>query len=330
MKDWKNLLYLLLILAVANPVWAQEDDEWDDWDDRTEEEIAADKAAASFWEDVKENEKKGLYAGIYVGTLFSDSYSARNYDGYGFDLDGQPNTFANSWLLNRINILSNPASGGGDQIAEALGVGPGEWSFDETDMATNMTYNIAFSFGLQGRYNFDSKNALLFNLNFSQLTTNGQFTIELLTTQPGSNPANPGELNFPQGITTHGIRGREQRVGLQIGYQRILGNHENFNWFVEGGVDVTFAKFDGNWAQINDLEIDLTIRPNIFGQTLMTERNLTGAAVGAFGGFGGQLESGGKWTIQLVVNPLFQRIALSTDTRYGFHLMAGLRAIYNI
>jgi len=327
MKNWKNLWFLILILSFISPVWAQVDD---DWDDRTEEEIAADKAAAAFWEDVKENEKKGLYAGLYVGALFSNSQSARLYDGYGFDLDGNRNSFENSWLNNRIAILRNPASGGGDQVAEAIGVDPSQLeNLQPDDMPTNMTYNIAFSFGLQGRYSFDSKNALLFNINFSRLTINGQFTMEVNTTQV-QNPNNPGQITFPGQIQTFGIRGAEQRVGLQIGYQRILGNHEYFNWVIEAGVDVCFAKFDGNWAQINDLEIDLTIRPNIFGQALMDERNLTGVGIGAFGGFGGQIDGGGNWTIQLLASPIFQRIALSNDSSYGFHLMAGLRAIYNI
>lgn len=327
MKKLKYILMALLI-GLGTSAWAQEEDDWDD--DRTEEEKAADRAAAAYWENVEEDEKKGLYAGLYVGALFSNKTSASLYDGYGFDLDGNRNDFANSWLKNRIDILRQPASGGGDQVAEAIGVDPGQLEpLEPDDMPTNMTYNIAFSFGLQGRYNFDSKNAMLFNINFSRLTVNGQFTMEVNATQV-QNPTTPGQITFAEPIQTFGIRGAEQRVGLQLGYQRILGNHDFFNWVVEAGVDVCFAKFDGNWAQINDLEIDLTIRPNVFGQALMDERNLTGVGIGAFGGFGGQIDTGGSWTIQLLVNPIFQKIALSNFSQYGLHLTAGLRAIYNI
>ncbi len=333
MEKWIRGLMMVLAIFFVQNIWAQEDDEWEDEEDfRTEEEKRIDREAAAYWEDEKEEvERKGFYAGLYVGALFSDPYSSRLYDGYGFDRDGQTNTFANSFMNQQINgLYGNPQSQQGDQIAQQLNVGPGEWNFDESDMPVNLTYNIAFSFGLQGRYYFDNKNALLFNINFSQLTVNGQFTINLLTTQPISDPTDPGGINFAEPIQTFGIRGEEQRVGLQLGYQRVLGNHEHFNWVFEAGVDLTFAKFDGNQAEINNLVIDLTTFYNRFGAQTEAARNLTGVSAGAFAGFGPQLETGGKWTIQLLYNPVFQKIALGNDTQYGIHHMVGFRAIYNI
>lgn len=324
----RYLVGLVLFLFIAIPMMGQEDDDF-----RTEEEKKADREAAKYWDDLEEDdtERKGFYAGIYVGAMKADSYSARLYDGYGFDRDGQPNTFANSFMNQQINgLYGNPQSQQGDQIAQQLNVGPGEWRFDESDMPTNLTYNLGFAFGLQGRYNFDNKNALLFNINFAQLTINGQFTIELLTTQPISDPNNPGAINFAEPIQTFGIRGEEQRVMLQAGYQRILGNHEYFNFVFEAGIDLTFAKFDGNQAQINSLVIDLTTFYNRFGAQTEAARNLTGVSAGVFGGLGAQLETGGKWTVQLLYNPIMQKIALGTDTKYGLHHTLGLRAIYNI
>lgn len=328
MIKWGKYLTIISLLLFSGAVMAQEEDDF-----RTEEERKADEEAAAFWDELEDEEveRKGFYAGIYVGALKADSYSARLYDGYGFDQAGQPNNFTESFMYRQIiEFYGNFQAGGGDQIAQALGVGPGEWIFDESDMPTNLTYNLAFAFGLQGRYNFDNKNALLFNINFSQLTINGQFTIEVTNTQPISDPSNPGAINFPDPIKTFGIRGDEQRVMLQAGYQRVLGNSDFFNWVVEGGVDLTFAKFDGNQAQVNDLVIDLTTFYHRLGVPTMDARNLTGVAAGVFGGFGGQIEAGGKWTIQLLYNPIYQKIALGFDTRYGLHHTMGLRAIYNI
>lgn len=327
----KNVVYLILLpfLMLSLSAIAQEDED----DFRTEEEKKADREAAAFWEDIEDDEieRKGFYAGIYVGALFADSYSARLYDGYGFDRTGQPNNFANSFLRTQIqDFFGNPFSANGDQIAQALNVGPGEWTFEERDMPTNLTYNIAIAFGLQGRYNFSNRDALLFNINFAQLTVNGQFTIEVTTTQPISDPSNPGAINFANPIRTFGIRGEEQRVMLQLGYQRIFGNHDFLNWVFEAGADLTFARFDGNQAEVNGLVIDLTTFYNRFGAQTEAARNLTGAAPGLFGGFGAQIETGGKWTVQLLYNPIYQKVALGTDTRYGLHHTAGLRAIYNI
>jgi hypothetical protein len=321
-------LALCLPLIFAMPVMAQEDDPLDD---RTEAEKEADRAADAYWNEIKEDERKGLYGGIYVGALLSAKNSASLYDGYGFDLDGNRNNFENSWLYRQINdFYGNPFAAGGDQIAQELNVSPNEWAFDdESYMPFNLKYNIAYAIGLQGRYIFDRQNALLFNLNFSRLTVNGLFNIRLLTTQP-IDPTNPGAPNFTGNLREFGIRGEEQRVGLQLGYQRILGQKEMFNWVIEAGVDVTFAKFDGNQAQINNLLIDLTQFFNTLGGLNQQARNLTGASVGVFGGFGGQIETGGKWTVQLLYNPLFQKIALGDNTAYGLHHSLGLRAIYNI
>jgi hypothetical protein len=285
-----------------------------------EYEDEADREADEFW---AEDGRKGLYAGIYVGAFFSSPYSAKLYDGYGFDRDGQPNSFANSWMNQKINVqLRNPGIGG-DVVAQELGVNPGEWEFAEVDMPINLKYNIAFNFGLQGRYHINHRDVILFNLNFMRLTVNGQFTIRTNSSQP------VGEL-FPNPVRTFGIRGQEQRIMFQLGYQRILSDNETFNWLMELGVDVTLAKFEKSEIQIGNTVHDLTTSPNIQGQDLIQRRNLTGAAVGAFAGFGGQVEAGEKWVIQLLYNPLFQKVNLGTDTKYGLHHSIGLRAIYQL
>lgn len=338
MRKWGYIIGAAFLITFGTPVMGQEDEEGSEQEDfRTEAEKKADREAEKYWDSLEEDdedEKKGFYAGIYVGAMKADSYSARLYDGYGYERGtGDPNDWANAWLPSRIALEGSNTTPGGDAIAEALNVDPGQYIFTEEDMPTNMTYNIAFSFGLQGRYNFNNKNALLFNINFSRLTVNGQFTIELTTTPVGSNPSNPGEINYNDQIKTFGIRGDEQRVMLQAGYQRIFGNHEYFNFVGELGVDVTFAKFIGNQAKINYLTLDLTQQLNTTNGTPIPGAgpgNLTGAAVGVFGGLGVQLETGSKWTVQLLYNPIYQKIALGTDTKYGLHHTLGLRAIYNI
>jgi hypothetical protein len=310
---WLTFLFVsVFIIGSVTSVHAQRDD--DDYDE-------ADREADEYW---AEDGRKGLYAGIYLGAFFSNPYSARLYDGYGFDLDGNPNSFANSFMNRKINFELAQQSFGGDQVAEQLGVAPGEWNFDESDMPTNLKYNIAFAFGLQGRYHLNNNDVFLFNMNFMRLTVNGQYTITTSSSAP------VGELLPQNAVRTFGIRGQEQRIMFQIGYQRILGNNETFNWLIEAGVDLTLSKFEKNEAQLGNLVIDLTTFYNQFGFQDIAARNLTGAAVGAFAGFGGQVEAGDKWVMQLVYNPLFQKVALGTDTKYGLHHSVGLRAIYQL
>lgn len=305
------LLVLLTCFTLSS--FAQNDVDDEDYDE-------ADKEADEYW---AEDERKGLFIGIYVGAYFSNKYSARMYDGYGFDLDGNRLNFENSFLNRKINTELSNSAFGGDQIAEALNVSPGGWEFDETDMPVNMKYNIAFQFGLQARYHIGDQNAILFNLNFVKLSANGQFTIQILDPPP------VGEL-YPEPIRTFGIRGTEQRIALQAGYQRILGTNDVFNWLVEAGIDVTFSKYETNSAQIEDLYIDLTTFYDQYGNNQLSARNLTGAGIGVFGGFGGQVEAGEKWVIQLVYSPFYQKVALSTSAQYGLHHSVGMRAIYQL
>lgn len=330
MKYWSTLIGIFLLLAVAPNTFAQEDED----DFRTEAEKKADREAAEFWENLEddETERKGFFAGIYVGALFADKYSTHLYDGYGFERDGTKITdFTRSWMYQSLlETYGKLAVGRPDRIAQELNVGPGEYEFNASDMPVNLTYNIAFSFGLHGRYHFDNRNALLFNINFSKLVVNGQFTIEKTNSTPISDPSDPGAINYSDKIQTFGIRGEEQRVMLQAGYQRILGKGQLLNPLIELGVDLTFSKFDGNKAEVNSLVMDLEMNYDRFGNLSQEARNLTGVGVGAFGGLGLQLELGGKWTMQLVYDAVFQKIALGNDTKHRFHHNIGLRAIYNI
>lgn len=331
MKNWGILFGIMALLTVSPTIIAQEDDE-DDF--RTEAEKKADREAAEYWDNLEDDEieRKGFFAGIYVGALFADKYSAHLYDGYGFERDGTKITdFARSWMYQSLlETYGKEAIGRPDRIAQELNVGPGEYEFNASDMPVNLKYNIAFSFGLHGRYHFDDRNALLFNINFSKLVVNGQFTIEKTNSIPVSAPSDPGGINYSDQVQRFGIRGEEQRVMLQAGYQRILGKNQLLNPLIELGVDLTFAKFDGLNAEVNSLVMNLEKNFDRYGNLTEEARNLTGVGVGAFGGLGLQLELGGKWTMQLVYDLVFQKIDLSNDTKYGLHHNIGLRAIYNI
>ena len=113
-----------------------------------------------------------------------------------------------------------------DYVAQALGVAPGDWTFNESDMPTNMHYNTAVLVGLNIRYSVDKRNSILINLNGSKITANGNFTIS--TT---NNAAPIGTI--PRNIHTFGIRGLEQRLLLQFGYQHLFGQDEKIPFLLQ-------------------------------------------------------------------------------------------------
>ena len=196
-------LAVALIVALGNSISAQEANE------------------EGSLEETTPMKKKRFHVGLYVSSYFANKYTAHVYDGYGYDLGGAPNTFENSFMNNKIYYQYGGRNGQPDLIAEALGVQPGQWSFNESDMPVNMRYNIAFMVGINGRLKVSDNGAIIMNANASKLSVSGNFTI---TTIPQLN-AN----QLQKTVQTFAIKGGEQRILLQAGYQHLAGDAEEKN-----------------------------------------------------------------------------------------------------
>jgi hypothetical protein len=275
-------------------------------------------------EAVKEKDGRGFHTGLYIGSLFANKYTASLYDGYGYDLNGNKNTFENSFMYRKIVMEYGGGNGQIDQIALALNVDHGDWTFDETDMPINLRYNTAFLVGFHSRYCMNKKDAILLNVNASKLSINGAFTI--IVTRPPFGPQVPGYMD----IRTFSITGGEERLMFQLGYQRILGDDNKLNFFIEGGANLSMAKFEKNQIMINSLLIDLTTFYNQFGYIEYRAKNLTGIGIGAFSGLGLNLSMSPKWTLQLLYNLSLEGINIGEDHKLKLQQAIGLRGYYNL
>jgi len=265
---------------------------------------------------------KGFHFGLFVGSLFANKYSANLYDGYGLDADGFKNNFSNSEMARKILFEYGGGNGLPDRIAPALNCNHSDWTFDETDMPASMTYNAAIMVGLQMRYGLTKNDAVILNVNGSKLSVNGAFTIYVNNPSAVVSPTTDGPYR------TFSIIGGEQRLVFQLGYQRLLGDVDKFNFFVEGGVTCTMAKFDKNLININGMIIDLTTYYNIYGNPEYHQKNLTGIGFGGFAGVGANLNISPKWTVQLVYDPSMEKINIGAAPKYTLQHTAGLRAYY--
>ena len=256
--------------------------------------------------------------GLYLGTYFANSYTANVYDGYGYDIYGLRNDFTNSFL-NRAIYYNSGINGQKDNIAQQLGVQPGEWSFGESDMPVNLTYNVAFAVGFNGRICINRRDAIIFNVNASRINASGNFTITL--TNPNPNAQAPGYVNYK----TFNITGREQRLMFQVGLQRLLGDIGKFNLFIEGGLTSTLAKYDNNVIVINKLTVDLASFYNQAGVVSYRPSILTGIGLGAFGGIGVNMTANRNTVVQLVYNPTYETIKIGADPKLALQQYIGLR-----
>lgn len=267
--------------------------------------------------------QKGFQVGLYVGSLLANNYTAALHDGYGMDFDGRRNSFENSYMYNKIVLqYGGGYPGTTDFIAQELNVMHGDWNFEESDMPAFMRYQPSFLLGLQCRYSVDAKNIVLMNVNAAQLTANGSFTITTIPQYvPGQNAKTIREFR---------IKGMEQRLVFQLGYQHLFGNSEKFNFLLEGGVNITLAKLGKNQIQINNLIIDLTEYYFLAGYPAYSIVRRPGLGFGAFTGIGANFNASDKAIIQLVYNPTYEGINLGENTRLKWQHSIGLRAYYKL
>jgi hypothetical protein len=277
---------------------------------------------------------KGFHLGLYVGGYWGNRSTAYLYDGYGFDINGQRNTFSNSILYNQIVNVYGGGYGGTDLIAQLLNVSHSDWSFRETDMPINLKYTTTYLVGLNMRYQINKKAGITLNINASKLVVNGKFTITSINTNSTNNGTG---LQGQAKINQFTITGAEQRLMFQLGYQRIIGKNEKLNLMVEGGLNVTLAKAQKNQAYFNNEQnpqnnftIDLMSIYNQSPNNFYSAKYLVGAGVGAFGGIGLHLTINPRYTIQLLYTPSYDRIPLGYAPSFKLQNGVGLRVYYNM
>ncbi len=288
-------------------------------------------------DDSEMMEKKGFHFGFFIGPYWANKYTANLYNGYGLDANGAQNEFINSYINRKINfeysgVDPNTGASNGqlDQIAQALGVDPAAtgsntWHFGPSDMPQNMHYTIAFLVGLNARYSMDKQNAIILNVNASKLKVVGNFTIQT--------DVNPNSNQLNAGVNTFDIIGGEQRMIFQFGYARILGDNKRANFFMEGGLNATLAKFDKNYIVIKNLKIDLTQNYTTPGYGSPTTNvyfpKRIGIGFGAFAGAGFNITMSPKWTVQLLYDITYDKVNIGVNPVYKFQHQTGIRAYYN-
>ncbi len=274
---------------------------------------------------------KGFHAGLFIGAFWANKNTAYLYDGYGFDQNGQRNTFGNSVLYNQIVNVYGGGYGGIDLIAQLLNVDHKDWYFNEQDMPTNLKYTTTYLVGLNTRYQINKKASITLNINATKLVVNGKFTISSATTNNNGFQSQAKQNQFT-------ITGAEQRLMMQLGYQRILGKHEKLNFMVEGGLNIILSKVQKNEAYLNsdlyngsnNINIDLMSIYNQVPYNYYSAKYFVGAGIGAFGGLGFHLTINPKYTIQLLYNPSYDRISLGYNPSFKLQHGVGLRVYYNM
>lgn len=268
--------------------------------------------------------KSKFLTGLFVGAYQANQYTAAAYNGYGYDLEGNQNNFQNSLMVQKIKREYGGGYGQTDQVAQALGVDPGQWEFNESDMPTNMRYAPAIMLGLNFRLPLSKRSAVTFNLNFSKLNVNGEFTMTLIKPQNPNPAINSNIRVFP-------IRGTEQRLLFQLGFQQIFGKLNKTNVFGELGINGTLAKYNSNFININGLQIDLTYYLNqALYPASSPARRPVGFGIGAYAALGINFNLNEKFDMQILYSPSHELVKIGNNPTLKLQHAGGLRIYYKI
>lgn len=262
--------------------------------------------------------------GFYVGAYFPNKYTASAYNGYGYGLDGVQNNFYNSLMYQKIMNQYGYGLGLHDRVADAIGVDQGQWDFSPSDMPINMHYTPAILLGLNFKLPVTKKSAFTFNLNGSKLNIEGNFTITLRKPQ-NPNPAQTSNVMiFP-------IRGSEQRLLFQLGFQQIFGKNDVINFFGEVGLNGTLAKYNSNTVYINSLQIELTSYWNTaLYPTAGPAKKPVGFGLGAYGSLGVNMELNPKFGLQFLYTLSQEKVKIGNNPTLKFQNAVGMRVYYKL
>lgn len=274
---------------------------------------------------------KTFHLGLYVGGYFANKFTASLYDGYGYDINGQRNTFATSILRYEIINVYGGGNGGVDQIAALLNVSHSDWDFNESGMPVNMRYTPAYLIGLNTHYIIDRKNRILFNINGSKLIVNSKFNIYSKSTSGTSINPNPNAGIVQNQFT---ITGSEQRLMFQLGYQRHYGKNEKINFFTDIGLNILMAKLQKNEAVIANNNGTIVINlMNTYNQPQYNyyyAKYYVGVGIGAFASGGINFNINPKYSAQLLYNPSFDLVPLGDTRKFKLQHGVGVRFYYNV
>ncbi len=146
--------------------------------------------------------------GINLGAYFPDKYSANFYNGTPDNVNN-----VNYIMLNKYWY---------QEIKQVLGASD---TIFISGYPADMHYQVAFTGGLFVRFNFNRKNGIFLEANYTQLKATDAITLEV---DPQSYPT------F-QDFRTEPIQGKEARVLINLGYQRSFPLKSKIYFFLQGG-----------------------------------------------------------------------------------------------
>ncbi|MEI6433842.1 MAG: hypothetical protein WCP32_03280 [Bacteroidota bacterium] len=197
--------------------------------------------------------------GLNFGVYFANKYSANFYNGSEYNVNKLTSVMSNeSWNKNRY-----------DEIKRALGMGASDEVLID-GYPLNMHYSVAFTGGLFLRFNFDRKNGIFLQANYTRLNAGDIVVLDIIPPKTGL-----------QDLRYQPIIGREGRVMIDLGYQRSFPLRSKIYFFVQAAGTMCYTQVLKSVFVVEGTEYSIIDnRDYTTGQTYYQNQNAFG-----FGGF---------------------------------------------
>lgn len=202
--------------------------------------------------------------GIGFGACFPAKFSANYYNGTPANINNVIYVMSNKYWYRDIKY----ALGSADTVLI-------------NGYPTNMKYQVSFMGGLFVRFNFDKRNSMILQANYTRLKAEDVVTFEV---DPKS------YLTFKD-LRLIPIVGREGRVMIDLGYQHSFPLGSNINFFLQAGGTMCYTQVIKSMIVVEGTEYSLI---NVYGnQYYVPNSNMETQYVNQNGfGFGGFLGTG--------------------------------------
>lgn len=175
--------------------------------------------------------------GLNFGAYFANKYSANFYNGSPGNINNVNYVLSNKYWYEDIKRALN--------ATYAVVVGPESYQM-------NMHYQVSFMGGLFLRFNFDRKNGLFLQSNYTQLNASDYVVMEV---DPKTYLTQPDLRLIP-------IIGREGRVMIDLAYQRSFPLKSKINLFLQAGLTMCYTQVLKSFIDVEGVQYNLI---NIYG-----------------------------------------------------------------
>ncbi|MBC8315393.1 MAG: hypothetical protein ISR57_04680 [Bacteroidales bacterium] len=173
--------------------------------------------------------------GINLGAYFPNKYSANFYNGNPDNVNNVKYVMSNKYWYQEIKNLLHATD-----------------TVFVQGYPSDMHYQVAFTGGLFVRFNFNRKNGIFLEANYTQLKANAVVTMEV----------DPKPFATFQDIRTIPILGKEARVMVDLGYQRSFPLKSKIYFFLQGGVIMCYTRVLKSVFLVENREYNLI---NVYG-----------------------------------------------------------------